>query len=307
MKVLVTGGAGFIGSHVCEELIRKGHTVTTIDNLSTGKIDQIPREVNFINCDLCKISTNFKDVGKQDAIIHLAAQTLVGYSVENPIMDARQNIMNTLETLELCKKIGAKDFRYISSAAVYGNPRKIPISESDVCNPISAYGISKLTGENYVRYFSEQIGLGGAIFRLANVYGPRQRNDFEGGVTSIFIQEAISGKSPTIYGDGKQTRDFVYVGDVARILVRNLGKIRRIETLNVSTSQQTSILDLWKIISEFCDRKQYEIMFKPWRTGDIYNSSLSNEKIMRLFAPLNFTDIVNGIRKTLKIIQSHKL
>lgn len=304
MKVLVTGGAGFIGSHVCEELIREGHIVTTIDNLSTGKIDQIPSEVKFINSDLSKIYYNYRDIGKQDAIIHLAAQTLVGYSVKKPIVDAKQNIINTLKTLELSKKIGAKDFRYISSAAVYGNNGKIPILESDVCNPISPYGISKITGENYVRYFSEQIGLSGGIFRLANVYGPRQRNDLEGGVISIFIQNAMSGIGPTIYGDGKQTRDFVYVKDVARILIRNLGKMRKMETVNVSTSQQTSILNLWKIISNFYDLKQYKIMFKPRKPGDIYESSLSNAKIKLLFAPLNFTDVALGIKETIKSINS---
>ena len=301
MKVLVTGGAGFIGSHVCEELIREGHIVTTIDNLSRGKVEQIPREVNFINSDLSKISDNYQDIGKQDAIIHLAAQTLVRYSVENPIIDAKENIINTLETLELCKKIGAKDFRYVSSAAVYGNDEKVPKLESDICDPISPYGISKLTGENYVRYFGKQIGLSGSIFRLANVYGPRQRNDLEGGVVSIFIQNALSGVGPTIYGDGNQTRDYVYVKDVAKILIRNLGNMGKMETLNVSTSHQTSVLDLWKIISNFYNLKQYRILFKPKRAGDIYHSCLANEKIKTLFAPLNLTDIANGIKETIKI------
>ncbi|MBW5397738.1 NAD-dependent epimerase/dehydratase family protein, partial [Brachyspira pilosicoli] len=211
--ILITGGAGFIGSHIADILIQNNYKVIIADNLSTGKKENINNKALFYNIDI----KNYNDLeaifnnNKIEYIIHLAAQVSVPNSIRNPINDANENIIATLNIIELSKKYNIKKIIASSSAAVYGIPKKLPIDELHNTVPISYYGLSKLTMEKYLILSN----LNYIICRFSNVYGPRQTPHGEAGVISIFMDNAINNKDLNIFGNGKQTRDFIYVEDIA--------------------------------------------------------------------------------------------
>ncbi len=247
MRILVTGGAGFIGSHVVDAYINAGHEVTVVDDLSTGKPENINSDARFLKLDICagELRDLFKDE-RFDAVNHHAAQIDVRKSVADPISDARINIIGTLNLLENCVRERVKGFIFASTGgAIYGEQKEFPAKESHPANPLSPYGIAKLACEHYLSFYKNTHGLNSTILRYANVYGPRQDPHGEAGVVAIFTSKLLKGEQPLINGDGMQTRDFVYVGDVVKAnclaLSNNDGGI-----FNIGTGREVNIKKLFK-------------------------------------------------------------
>lgn len=299
MKVLVTGGAGFIGSHVVDLLIENGYEVVIVDNLSTGKEEFINKKAIFYKKDLTDDDLyEIFEKEKPDYVIHQAAQIDVQRSVDDPVFDAKVNILGTVNLLESCRKSGIKKVIYASSAAVYGNPEYFPIDEVHKINPISYYGISKHTPEHYFEVYRQLYGLKYTILRYANVYGIRQDPKGEGGVISIFIDKMLKGERPIIFGDGNQTRDFVYVKDVAKA---NLLALKRgdNEVVNISTGKPTSINELVEIMNKIMNTSLESIYTEP-RKGDIVHSYLDNKKALEVLGWKPEYSLEDGLRETIE-------
>lgn len=278
MRVLVTGGGGFIGSHLVDVLIQKGHYVLVIDNMSTGNPRNLNVNAEYVNLDIqnkeiLKVFERFKP----DVVYHLAAQVSVKKSIEIPRDDADSNIMGIISVLEGCKISNVQKIIYSSSAAVYGDPLNIPIDESHPCSPISFYGISKKTPEDYIGVYSSIYGIKFSILRYSNVFGPRQNSAGEGGVISTFKELFDKGGRPFIDGSGVQTRDFIYVKDVAEANLEVLNRGDN-EVFNVSSGNATSIIELFHEF-KLLYRSDCEPQFRPERVGDIKFSVLDNSKI----------------------------
>jgi UDP-glucose 4-epimerase len=224
MKILVTGGAGFIGSHVVDRCIADGHSVCILDNLSTGVQENINPKAKFFKLDLQSDHVeNLIATEKFDVIFHLAAQIDVRKSVDNPAFDASTNIVGSLNLYQSAQRYGVKKIIFSSTGgAIYGEQDFFPATEEHPCRPISPYGIAKLSNEHYLYYYKEVWGMNYICLRYANVYGPRQNPHGEAGVVAIFAERMLSGKHPMINGEGKQTRDYVFVADVADANLRAL-------------------------------------------------------------------------------------
>lgn len=299
MRVLVTGGAGFIGSHTVDRLIGQGAEVVVVDNLSTGKEENLNPAAQFVKLDIT--SENLAEVfaGFNPAyVIHLAAQVSVANSINNPVLDSMTNIVGSVNILENCRRFGVEKIVYSSSAAVYGNPDEIMVSETTAAVPQSFYGVSKLTPESYFRVFNNLYGLKYTVLRYANIYGPRQDALGEGGVISIFATRILAGQAPTIFGDGEQTRDFVYVGDVAAANIKALtgGDLM---TLNVGTGTGTSVNRLFTMMAEIAGsdvRPQYAAA----RPGDIRHSRMDNRKIAKSLDWRPQVPLTEGLANTLE-------
>ncbi|MCA0970447.1 NAD-dependent epimerase/dehydratase family protein [Halobacillus litoralis] len=279
MKVLVTGGAGFIGSHIVDNLVNEGIETVVVDNLSSGHRSFIPEDVSFYQADLNDDS--LEDIFKKERpnyVIHQAAQVDVATSMEDPTGDARTNILGTIRLLQLCRDYGIKKIVYASSCAVYGDAGDCSIKEGFSINPLSYYGMSKYTPEVYIRLFHNQCGLPFTILRYANVYGPRQTPKGEGGVISIFLEKMRNDEPVTIYGDGRQTRDFVYVKDVANANVMALQKANN-EILNIGNDTKTSINELFHHLQTL-HGSTHSPQYKPSRAGDIMYSRLDSTKAL---------------------------
>ena len=277
MNVLITGGYGFIGSHVAEEFYKEGYRIFIIDNLSSGNSRNIRFKHSFYKLDIKddKCREVFKN-NKFDVVIHLAAQINVTNSLEDPYSDASSNILGLINMLKLSAQYGVKKFVFASSAAVYGNNGKIPLKEDAAINPLSPYGISKAAGELYCKKWNELYGLNTVCLRFSNVYGPRQSTTGEGGVVSIFMERAAMEKELVVFGDGNQTRDFIYVKDVAGAIFKSVKK-NAAGVLNLSTQSETSINELIEELR--CLKPIKGICYKGIREGDIKNSCLDNTKI----------------------------
>jgi UDP-glucose 4-epimerase len=298
-KIIVTGGAGFIGSHLVDTLIKKNYEVIIIDNLSSGKLANINNSAIFFNYDLKeynKIESILKKY-KVDAIFHLAAQVSVSKSIENANFDANENIINTLNLIDLCKKFEIKNIICASTAAVYGDCCNLPIEEDSQLNPISPYGISKLAMELYVK----NSGLNYLIFRFSNVYGPRQYSSAESGVISIFCNNLINNQNHKIYGNGEQTRDFIFVGDVVEVMINSLEKKISKKTLNLSTNTSISINQIVNLLNQIFDKK-LTIDYLKAKSGDIFESRLDNKKLLECKLINKFMLISEGLKQTIKTL-----
>ncbi len=303
-RILVTGGAGFIGSNLVDELIKKGHQVFVIDNLSTGKYQNLNPKSKFIKLDITgdKIGEIVSKI-KPAYIFHLAAQTSISKSVASPKEDFRTNLTALVPILEAAVKSKVKKFIFPSSAAVYGDSKKLPIVEDSPKNPVSPYGISKLCAEFLISSYQKLYGLPYAIFRFANVYGPRQDSSQEGGVVSIFIKNVLSNHPITIFGDGNQTRDFVYVSDVVRANMMVLEK-NTIGIFNVSSGKETSINILSEKIAKSLKKKIKEV-HEPARNLEIEESSLLWNKIKREINWSPVVDIDRGLKSTIDFLNEN--
>lgn len=280
MKILVTGGAGFIGSHLMRTLEAAGHEAIALDNLSTGLRENLLPHMKLIVMDVHDKAV--EDVFKKehfDAVVHLAAQTLVSDSMTDPERDMHENIAGTVRILECCRKYSVKRIIFSSSAATYGDvaDSALPISETLPQQPLSFYGLTKKTAENYLELYRLAYGIDYVILRFANVYGERQGDGGEGGVISIFAKRIAEGKGITIFGDGDQTRDFVYAGDIADGILDALTTEAANTAYNLSTFGETSLKELVAILSKVSGKEIVPAYDKP-REGDIYRSSLNNAK-----------------------------
>ena len=299
MEILITGGAGFIGSHILAQLQgRRDMDVVVFDNLSSGSKEHVPTGMELVEGDVCDeaaVDALFAD-HHFDAVIHLAAQTMVPTSVEQPVLDCQINLEGVLHVLEACRTHGTGHILFSSSAAVYGDNLNIPLKETERLVPTSPYGITKMTTEHYLRVYHELYGMDATVFRFANVYGERQGEKGEGGVVSIFCKLLSQRQGITVFGDGNQTRDFVYAGDIAQAIIRAL-PLKGCHTMNVSTGQETSINDL---IRSFEKAVGYTVpvQYTAPRTGDILRSVLSNEALKRDLGFVPEMDLEEGIRRT---------
>lgn len=307
MHVLVTGGAGFIGSHFVRQMLVENNTVVVLDNLSTGSLEHLAgRDVVLWKQDICKSDIVQQIVfEKFDVIVHLAAQTMVDSSIKDPVFDASENIMGTLNVLEAARQCGARVI-FASTAAAYGDVVEddLPVLESHELSPQSFYGLTKVGVEKYLELYHRHYGLDYVICRFANVYGERQGDTGEGGVISIFAKRIAAGKDITIYGDGTQTRDFVYAGDIARGICKAMTTKNVNTVYNLSTQTETSLLDLVKIMSKVsgCDIVP---KFGSVREGDIYRSMLSNQKAKEGLGWEPQVSLTDGLRRTMAYFQGN--
>lgn len=277
MKVLVTGGYGFIGSFVAERFNKEGYEVSILDNLSSGSKRNVDfKHKSYIlsieerNCEEIFRNNRF------DVVIHLAAQVSVATSMENPRQDTKSNVLGLSNMLVLSHKYGVKKFIFASSAAVYGMNDQLPLPETAPCNPISPYGINKMIGETYCLKWQEIYDLETLCFRFSNVYGPRQSSHGEGGVVSIFMERTTGGKELLVYGDGEQTRDFIYVEDVADAIYRSSYSDLS-GVYNLSTNTENSVNDLIEALRSL--HNSVSISYRDSRQGDISRSALDNTHI----------------------------
>lgn len=286
----MTGGAGFIGSHVAEAYRDRGYSVTVVDDLSTGKRSNVPEGVDFVELDIRvpELRQLFQRNGGFDVVNHHAAQIDVRVSVARPELDAQINVLGLLNLLESAREFGTQRVLFVSSGGVvYGSARQRPIPETAPKQPESPYGVSKLVGEYYLRCYQEMHGLEYAALRYSNVYGPRQDPHGEAGVVAIFSQRIQNGSPLTIFGDGEQTRDYVYVGDVVEAnMIVTEAEIPRGSGLddrafNVGTGRETSVNELARALMESAGR-EVDIEHAPPRTGELEWNSLKVEKLRAL-------------------------
>lgn len=281
MKIAVVGGAGFIGSHVVDAYVEAGHEVVVVDNLSSGKQENVNPAARLVEMDMNGPGLlEFFQQERPDVVNHHAANPVVSLSVRNPAFDATQNILGTLHVLEAARQSGVGKIIYISSGgAMYGNPEYLPMDENHPVRPVSPYGLSKHTGERYVHLYGLEHGLPWTSLRYANVYGPRQDPFGEAGVIAIFCQNLLEKKAPEIHWDGEQTRDFVHVSDCARanLLALEGGDG---QAYNVGTGKGTSINTLYQILM---DTTGYDLQPRrgPRRPGDARDSYLDCTKIQQ--------------------------
>ncbi len=304
MNILVTGGAGFIGSHVVDSYIELGHNVIVVDNLSTGFIENVNPKAKFYQIDIRdeKIEEIFKSE-RIDIVNHHAAQMDVRKSVEDPIYDADVNIIGSLNLLQLCVKYGVKKFIFASTGgAIYGEQDYFPADEEHPTRPLSPYGVAKLTVEKYLYFYKEVHGLSYVVLRYANIYGPRQNPHGEAGVVAIFTSKMLKGEQPIINGDGLQTRDYTYVGDVVRanVLALNYDKS---DVFNIGTGIETDVNTLFhklrNLIGANCDE-----IHGPAKPGEQRRSVISYEKINKVLGWKPEVSLDEGLRLTVEFFKN---
>lgn len=280
MKIILTGGAGFIGSHISRELPENGHKVLIIDDLSSGKEGNISPEAEFEKCDirdtgkLGKIFSTFKP----DLVNHHAAQIDVRVSAENPAHDADINITGSLNLLNICAENGVKKFVFASTCAVYGHAPKLPADEHTPPNPESPYGIAKLCVENYLHFFKSERGIDFAVLRYSNVYGERQDTERTTGIVAILCGNHKKGAETTIFGDGEQTRDYVHCSDVARanaVCAEHLGADGAGGIFNICTGKETSVNRIIALLAEVSGG-EVKIKKAAGKSGDVDRIFLDN-------------------------------
>ena len=300
MKVLVTGGAGFIGSHLVDRLVQEGHEVIIVDNLVTGKRRNINRAARFYKQDVqsWRLERVFRNE-RPNVVMHLAAQMDVRKSVEDPMFDAQVNILGTLNVLQQAVKHGVRKVVFSSSGgAIYGEQETYPAPESHVTKPMSPYGLSKLCGEQYLSYYQRSSGIQVVSLRYANVYGPRQDPEGEAGVVSIFIQKMLNNEQAVINGNGRQTRDFVFVEDVVEANLAVMGQDTQ-GTYNVGTGVETSINDLFRILIQHTGSTCKEV-HGPAKKGEQARSVIDSTRLRHELSWDPKADLSDGLKKTVE-------
>lgn len=304
-KFLVTGCAGFIGSHVTESLLNSGATVLGIDNLNTGSLKNIRhllknKRFEFVKKDYCNKNTLAKLINFSDYIYHAAVRG-IGLSAANPLLELRVNTEGTLLLLELMRKSKIKKLVYASSASVYGNTALMPEKETDPTVPLSPYGVSKLAAERYVIAYHRLYNLPVVCLRYFNVYGPRQRRDcLYGGVVSIFLHNAIRNKPLPVYGNGKQTRDFTYITDVVKATLSAFEKEQAVGTvINIASGREYAVNELAQTVKKISGKKDLKIQYQKKRLIDNINRRFGDISLARKL--LGYTPSVSleqGLKKT---------
>jgi UDP-glucose 4-epimerase len=306
MKILVTGGAGFIASQIADAFINEGHNVFILDNLSTGFKKNINPKAHFIKSDISSPSILYLfEKEKFDVVNHHAAQIDVRKSVADPIYDANTNILGTINLLQACIKTGVKKFMFASTGgAVYGEQEYFPADEKHPTNPVSPYGITKLSIEKYLFFYKNEYGLDHTILRYANVYGPRQNPFGEAGVVAIFTNKLLKNENPIINGDGKQTRDYVFVADVVKANIITLND-ENSDIYNVGTGIETSVNDLFVTLNSIAGGKA-EGKHGPAAKGEQARSVITSDKLFNKFNWKPSIKIDEGLNKTFDFFKSNK-
>jgi len=297
-KILITGGAGFIASHLTDKLIEKGNDVVVIDDLSTGKKENLDSKAKFYEMDICdsEISKIFQEE-KPEIVFHFAAQIDVRESVKDPIQDAKTNILGSLNLIQNCQEV--KKFIFASSGgAIYGDTDIIPTPETHPENPESPYGICKLTIEKYLHFYKKTFGLNYTGLRFANVYGPRQNSKGEAGVIAVFSDKMLKNQEVVINGDGEQTRDFIYLDDVVNAGLLAMGQ-EKSDIYNISTGIETNINEIFKKIKELTNSDCEEI-HAPEKKGEQKRSCLDFSKAKKEFNWEPEYNLEKGLEKTVK-------
>lgn len=299
MKILVTGGAGFIGSHLLQLLQgQQDVEVVVYDNLSSGRREHVPKGIRLVEGDVRDaegLARLFVSEGF-DSVVHLAAQTMVPYSLSHPEEDCQINLLGLINILECCRKYAVKHIVFSSSAAVYGDNLNIPLHEEEKPMPTSAYGITKMASEHYLRMYHDLYGLNTTVLRFANVYGERQGAGGEGGVVSIFCKLLAAGQGVTVFGNGEQTRDFVYAGDIAEALWRG-SQLEGHHVINISTQKETSVNQLLAAFKQAVGR-EFPVQYAPIREGDIFRSVLANGRCVELLGFCPAMNLQEGVART---------
>lgn len=304
MRILVTGGAGFIGSHIVDTYINAGHEVTVVDDLSTGKRENLNPKARFVRADIQDPTVRQLIVQEKiDVLNHHAAQMDVRRSVADPLFDARINILGMLNLLEGAREAGVKKIIFASSGGtVYGEQETFPATEEHSTRPICPYGVSKRTGEHYLYFYNVEYRIPYIALRYANIYGPRQDPHGEAGVVAIFTLRLLAGEQPIINGDGKQTRDYVFVGDVARA---NLAAVRTDYTgpINIGTASETDVNQLFAYLRQLTGSAAPET-HGPAKSGEQRRSVLAWDRARQLLGWQPEMKIEEGLRRTVEYFRT---
>jgi UDP-glucose 4-epimerase len=306
---LVTGGAGFIGSHLCDRLLAEGHRVVAVDDLSTGRIANLSEargygnEFTFFNMDVRADGLlSLFERHRPEVMMHVAAQAAVSTSVEDPVHDAAVNVMGLLNLMECCVKTGVRKVVYAASGGtLYGEPRKLPVKETAIGRPVSPYGISKKVGIDYLAYYEREHGVAFTALALANVYGPRQNPDGEAGVVAIFASRMLVGQTPTIFGDGNQTRDYVFVDDVVHAFALAAGRGDG-RLVNVGTGLETSVNGLSRMLAALSGFSGQPAQ-GPARPGDLRRSALDPSLAEEVLGWRPWTHLEDGLGETVAYLR----
>jgi UDP-glucose 4-epimerase len=304
MKILVTGGAGFIGSHLVEALVRKGHAVRVLDDFSSGHLANlraVRKDVEVLRGDCADLSAAHRAVKGVEVVFHEAAMPSVARSVKEPAESHRANGTATLHMLAAAREAGVRRFIYAGSSSVYGDLPRLPKRESDEVRPLSPYAVGKLSGEHFVRVFSQLYGMEGLTLRYFNVFGPRQDPSSPySGVISLFTTALLAGRTPIIYGDGRQTRDFTYVASVVDANLKALtAKGLCGQRVNVATGSRTTLRELLNAIAREVGVRP-RARHLPARAGDIRHSVADVRSARRLLGYRPLLDVESGLRKTVE-------
>ena len=303
MKILVTGGAGFIGSHVADAFIDQGHEVVIVDNLSMGRMENVNPRAKFVKMNIqdAEIVELFEKE-KFDVVNHHAAQMDVRLSVADPIFDANNNILGTINLLQAAVKNGVKKFMFISSGgAIYGEHDYFPADEEHPTRPLSPYGITKLTGEKYIHFYHHVYDLNFVILRYANIYGPRQSPTGEAGVVAIFSSRMLNGGQTTVNGDGLQTRDYVFVGDVVNANLKALDYDSN-DYFNIATGIETDVNELFHQLNHLTNANAKDI-HGPAQPGEQLRSVLNIQKAKKLLNWIPQVSLNEGLAQTVEFFK----
>lgn len=307
MKLVITGGAGFIGSNLAFHLKSLGYDVIAVDNFARpsgyGLYLLDLNDIKIVRADIRDIAKVKEAVGRFDVLIHAAAYINVAESIEKPVEYTDVNVKGTVAMLHLAVKSNAKRFIYISSAAVYGEPIKLPIDEGHPTNPISPYGATKLAAEYFVKTFNIAYGLEYIILRLFNVYGPGQSPNYAGLIVKT-LKRVLRGEPPIIYGDGTQTRDFVYIKDVVEAISKSIETEYTNNIFNIGSGREYKVRDVVDIILRLTGRTELKPIYAPPRPGDIYRSVADISKAKKLLGYQPRYSIEDGIKELIKIINA---
>ncbi len=297
MNILVTGGAGFIGSHIVDALVEAGHKVVIVDNFSTGSLKNVNPKAKLVERDIVEPLADIFHDEKIDVVYHLAAQINVRKSVEDAVIDAKINVMGGLNILECCRKFKIKKFIFASTGgAMYGDTENIPTPEEEKEMPVSPYGIAKCSMEKYLYYYYKVHKMPYVALRFSNVYGPRQNSKGEAGVVAIFTAMMLAGKQPVINGDGKQTRDYVYVKDVVKANILALNK-NVAGIYNVGTGVETDVNELFQKLNKLIGTNFKEV-HKESMQGEQIRSCLDASKIKKELGWKPDYDLDEGLKET---------
>jgi len=305
MKILVTGGAGFIASHIADKFIEEGHEVVILDDLSTGFEKNINPKAKFVKLNIRDvILSKLFEEEKFDVVNHHAAQMDVRRSVDDPVFDANTNILGTINLLQNSVKHGVNKFMFASTGgAVYGEQECFPADENHPTNPVSPYGISKLSVEKYLYFYFNEHKLNYTILRYANIYGPRQNPFGEAGVVAIFSTRLLKGEQPIINGTGEQTRDYVFVKDVVKANILTLAD-EESDIYNVGTGIEINVNDLYKVLNEIIGNGQEE-KHGPAAAGEQMRSVITSQKLFKKFNWKPSTKLIDGLKETSEFFKNN--